>query len=233
MKMLRLSGVLGTTTVADTIDLGAANTGETLSFNDSTSAHWVNSTLHIANWNGSTSGGGLDKITFPTTTSLTPNQLNSIVFDGFPSFAHAALIASGGGAELVPSNAALTTLRLGDVNHNNVTDVSDVSAMMSALRDVNSYQSSLPAFAGWTPAQAAVALADVDHSDAVNNLDLQSLIVYLANGGTGFNSPGGGSLTAVPEPTSLLLLSIGGLVGGALAIRVRRSTRTRNAPLIK
>jgi hypothetical protein len=123
----------------------------------------------------------------------------------------------------------------GDVNHNGTVDIGDVGQLLTAVTDVPKYQNvflpttqgSVPS--GFTLASEAVTLADVDYSDTINNLDLQSLIVYLANGGTGFNAPGGGSLTAVPEPTSLLLLSIGGLIGGALAVRSRRSSQTLNS----
>jgi autotransporter-associated beta strand protein len=212
---------------ASTIDLGAGNNGDTLKFTvDSGALHWgagsgtpaSGATLHIANWAGSPSGGGTDQIQFPSTATLTPNQLNQVVFDG-SGFSHSALITVGDHKELVPSNAALTTLALGDVDHSGVTNASDIGAMMNALRDVPAYTAGLPAFTGWTPAQATVALADTSLDNTVNNLDLQALVVYLANGGTGFNAPGGGSLTAVPEPASIVLA---GLALPALVYPLRR-----------
>jgi PEP-CTERM motif-containing protein len=49
-------------------------------------------------------------------------------------------------------------------------------------------------------------VANLNNDNVVNNADLQGLIVALANGG------GGGSISAVPEPGSLALMAIGGLI---------------------
>jgi fibronectin-binding autotransporter adhesin len=203
-----------------------------LQFNDSTSLHWApgtsttGATLHIAGWFGNTSGGGASQILFPSTSSLNPNQLSQIHFDTPSGFDHAKLISVAGGAELVPSNDVLVTLALGNVDQSTtppVTNVGDIGAMMNALKDLTGYTNSLPAFTGWTPAQATVALADVSRDNTVNNRDVQALIVYLANGGTGFNSPGGGSLTPVPEPSTFVLLALGGLIVCGRVYRRRRS----------
>jgi hypothetical protein len=56
------------------------------------------------------------------------------------------------------------------------------------------------------------AFGDVNQDGVINNLDVQALITYLVNGGTGdtgIGGSGGGSLSAVPEPASILLLTLG------------------------
>jgi hypothetical protein len=58
----------------------------------------------------------------------------------------------------------------------------------------------------------------------VNNLDVQGLINFLANGGS--SAPGGGSLTAVPEPGSIVLA---GLALPALAYALRHRVSRRRA----
>jgi autotransporter-associated beta strand protein len=212
---------------ASTLDLLAANTGETLTFGDSSTKHWTNATtLTISNYNPA-----VDKIQFPTATSLTPNQLSAITFSGAD---HGALVADGPLFDLVPSTAALPpSLPRGDVNHDGNVDVGDIGQLLTAVTDVPKYQNvflpttqgSVPA--GFTLASEAIALADVDYGDSINNLDAQALLVYLANGGNGFNAPSGGSLAAVPEPAGLLLFAIGGLVGCTAAVRARRARKSK------
>src|SRR5262249_48357080 len=79
MNALKVSGT-------STLDLAAGNTGEILTFGDSSIRHWTNATtLTISNYNAA-----VDKIQFPTATSLTPNQLSAITFNGTD---HGALVA--------------------------------------------------------------------------------------------------------------------------------------------
>jgi hypothetical protein len=86
---------------------------------------------------------------------------------------------------------------LGDVNRDGHVNVADISSLMTALSDLKAYEGSL------TDAQFA-EIADLNKDGLVTNVDLQGLIDYLANGGTG-------TLAAVPEPTGLLLAAIAGL----------------------
>jgi hypothetical protein len=87
------------------------------------------------------------------------------------------------------------TLR-GDINRDGHVDVADVSALMSALGDLDQYRSTY----GLADPQQFKLVADVNDDGQVNNFDLQALTVVLANSGSG-----GGQLAAVPEPTSRVL----------------------------
>jgi hypothetical protein len=216
------------TMATSTIDLGTTSLAtDTLQAGDSSGLHWTNgATLHVANWSGSTSGGGTDQILFPGVNSLNPNQLNQIVFDG-SGFTHAQLIAVGGGVELVPTNTApANVLLVGDVNQDTHVNVADISALMAALSDLTTYTNNLPLLAGWSSKAAeAIYLADVNYDDRITNTDIQALINHLANGG----GSGSGSLTAVPEPASCALLALGGLMMGALQYRRRATSRRQSS----
>jgi T5SS/PEP-CTERM-associated repeat protein len=99
-----------------------------------------------------------------------------------------------------------TNFRPGDMNRNGLVDVADVSALLSALSDLSSYQATHGPGGGALTSGQLLEIADLDYDNLVTNADLQGLIVALANGG------GGGSLNAVPEPTSLALLAMGSLI---------------------
>jgi T5SS/PEP-CTERM-associated repeat protein len=97
------------------------------------------------------------------------------------------------------------TFYAGDINRDSRVDVADVSAMLSALSDLSKYQSTN----NLTAAQL-VLVGDLTGDGQVNNADLQGLINLLANGG------GSGSLTAVPEPSGMVLAGIAALTASTL-----------------
>ena len=187
-------------------------TGGNIKFADSTLSHWATgSTLTI------NAGGGIINVG-NSATAMTPNQLKQVTFSGSP--AGAILTPSGG---LIPGTTTGTIEKLGDVNHNGTTNGSDIAALMTALTDLNAYTNSLTLDSGWTSkASEALYLADVNFDDRIDNSDLQSLLSYLKSGGNGSNALGGGSVSPVPEPSTWLLLAMGGLIaGGRRFIRKR------------
>ena len=70
--------------------------------------------------------------------------------------------------------------------------------------------------------QQLLDVADINGDKNVTNADLERLICLLANGGG--NPSGGATITAVPEPASIVLLVVAGF---ALAVR-RRNTPITN-----
>ena len=94
--------------------------------------------------------------------------------------------------------------------------VADISAMMAALADLAGYETSH----GLSDSQL-LAIADLNGDSHVTNADIQGLINYLAGGRGG----GSGSVAAIPEPSGLILLALGGLPVAAMPFR--RSLRRR------
>ena len=80
--------------------------------------------------------------------------------------------------------------------------------MLAALSDLQTYASNN----SLSPTQLA-AIGDFDNSGTVTNRDLQGLLDLVVG-------LGGGSVAAVPEPSSMVLLGF-----GALAIAFRRRSR--------
>jgi fibronectin-binding autotransporter adhesin len=87
------------------------------------------------------------------------------------------------------------TLR-GDFNRDGHVTAADIPAMLTALTDLNAYASNN----SLSPTQLA-SIGDFDNSGAVTNRDIQGLLDLVA-------SLGGGAVTAVPEPASILLLAL-------------------------
>ena len=85
--------------------------------------------------------------------------------------------------------------------------------MLAALTDLNSYKSP-----DYVAAADLVSMGDVNGDGVLNNADVQSLLTILKSGG--------GSLAAVPEPASIVLLAFA-LPGLAFAVVRRRGSSTR------
>src|SRR5262249_17448897 len=96
--------------------------------------------------------------------------------------------------------------KAGDFNLDGRTDVGDVAAMMSAMSDLSSYQNGANSQVLPLTEDKMLSIGDFDRYGKVTNADLQGLLVPLAN------APGGGSLSAVPEPAAAALATIAALV---------------------
>src|SRR5262249_48341978 len=82
----------------------------------------------------------------------------------------------------------------GDFNDDDHVDVADLTAMMAALADLSSYESTY----GLSDSQL-LTIADLNGDSHVTNADIQGLINLLATSDS----------VAVPEPSTLALAAIG------------------------
>jgi fibronectin-binding autotransporter adhesin len=213
-----------------TIDFGAGASILRLADSHSVNPAWTNATLlTVNNWTPTAPanpsvGNGTDQLLVGASdlSGLTPTQLTQIHFTGYLS---SQLVANGVNGEVVPKALAVR----GDVDQDTHVNIADVSAMMGALSDVSKYQAGTSIYrnntiTNWTNSDL-LEIANLNNDTVVNNLDAQALIVYLANNPTGLPAPGGGSLSAVPEPGSVVLLAIGGLAVAASSLRNARRRR--------
>jgi len=83
----------------------------------------------------------------------------------------------------------------GDFNRDGHVDAADVLAMEQALANLPAYETAK----GLSNSQL-LAIGDINGDGKVTNADLQSLLIYLQNGG--------GSISTVPEPASWILASL-------------------------
>jgi hypothetical protein len=103
----------------------------------------------------------------------------------------------------------LTPLLAGDFNLDGHFDTADINAMQQALTDPTTFEST----SGLSAANL-VALGDLDHDTFLTNADYQAMLSQLI--------AGGGS-ESVPEPASVVLLGLGGLMLAALRRRRRHN----------
>jgi hypothetical protein len=110
--------------------------------------------------------------------------------------------------EVLCSITSLTAIPMvkGDLNRDGKVDDSDVEIMMQMLSDPTTYETTHD-----LTGNDLLALGDLNNSNSIDIADLQSLLTLLKSGGI--------SATAVPEPSSISLLSITGYLMIALARR--------------
>ena len=89
------------------------------------------------------------------------------------------------------------------MDRNGLVNVADVWEMTIALSDLSKYQTT-----NSLDNAQLLLVANLTNSNLIDNRDLQALIVGLANA----NGSGGGSVSAVPEPRSLAILALRGLI---------------------
>jgi Glycoside hydrolase family 44/Dockerin type I domain/PEP-CTERM motif len=107
----------------------------------------------------------------------------------------------------------LVRAQLGDVNLDGQVNFADFQALLGVLKNETAYDTAH----NLTAANLA-SLADFNHDGVVDSADILPMEQFLVSG-----AAGSGTTTAVPEPSTLLLLSLGGLA--LLAAVKRRSNR--------
>jgi hypothetical protein len=165
----------------------------------------LNGVTNTTGTNGNTSVSDLPNASTVLADLMEPYSGNGMQFvgsDHLPVVADYKLV----GVSALPA--------AGDFNRDGLVNLADLPAMMTALADLNAYETSQ----NLTDAQLQV-IGDLNGDTKVTNADLQRLVNLIASGG-------GGSLTAVPEPASILLMAIAGLMMLLrIALPKRLSTR--------
>jgi hypothetical protein len=93
---------------------------------------------------------------------------------------------------------------LPDFNGDGTITVADISAMMQALSNPTDYEAQHD-----LPNDDFISMGDIDGDGNVTNADIQALISIAATNASAVSS---GAASAVPEPASMLLFGIGGLL---------------------
>jgi autotransporter-associated beta strand protein len=202
------AGVLNVNSGTPHLDLGTG--ASTVALANSSAQTWAGTSLGISNWTYGTDHlqVGVDN------TGLTGAQLSQINFDHFQPGAsiHSNTGNIGAVGEITPI--------VGNVNQDSAIDIGDVGSLMIGLANPANLQASIAvAHPGFTASDTKFVM-DVNLDGSADNRDLQAEIVGLANGGV--FAPGGGSLTAVPEPATIALFGLGGFLLVASRIRSGR-----------
>ncbi len=203
-------------TLAATLKL-TANSGidfglgaSTLILADSHLIPWTTgTTLSILNWSGNVNtGGGIDQLIVGTTsgglTTGVGGQVGQFHFQGF----NGSTIRPNG--EVVPTS--VSTKVLGDWDGNGTVTSADVTAMLTALTDLNAYK----ALKSWST-DDLLNVGDVNLSGTITNADIQAELDLPGIGA------GAGTVAGVPEPTTLVLLVFGALPGYFVVRRRRKN----------
>jgi hypothetical protein len=99
----------------------------------------------------------------------------------------------------------------GDFNRDHQVTAADIPAMLKALTDLNAYKAVNQNLSN----AALLSIGDLNSSGTLTNADIQPLLNLIANLPTG-----SGSVSAVPEPASIILLACA--LPGLAFIVVRR-----------
>jgi hypothetical protein len=108
---------------------------------------------------------------------------------------------------------AVSTSDKGNFKLDGATDAGDISAMLSALTDLDSYQNGSNPENAFLTSDNLLALGDVNGDGKITNADLQALLDLLISGGE--------SAASVPEPAAWVLM-LWALAGWAIC--AKRST---------
>jgi autotransporter-associated beta strand protein len=201
---------LGTVQLTATSGIDLGNAASKLNFATSSSLSWTSgAVLRVYDWDGTQAGGGTDQLVVGSSNSgLTAAQLSQIRFVGHAT--GASILPSG---EIVPASTAVVASP-GDFTRDGHVNGADVTAMLSALSDLNAYKA-----ANSLTNDTFLDIGDLNGDLVVGNSDLQSLLTLLAGG---HGSGAGSGTAAVPEPAGLTLGVAGAIVLLVLLPRRRR-----------
>ena len=174
-------------------------------------------------WNptGGVNGGGLLTGTLSgpgggtKTVDLTPTQRATLALASVNAFGISVGSPSQSNSsefanifiDDVSYSIANSTFLLGDFNRDAHVNSADIPVMLNVLSDLNPYKNILQ----YTASQL-LSIEDINGDGKFTNADVQALLNYL--------KAGGGSVTAVPEPTNFFGASLGLLT--LVGLRIRR-----------
>ena len=172
------------------LDLGAATAATSIRFSNSNTNVWSGQ-LTVNGWTYGTDHWFVGSDSSSLSGTMANNQLSDIKF---ADFAKGASISAIG--EVTP--------QIGDINQDSNLGIADLQALLAALCDETTYQS-MHSFSN----EDLAFILDVNQDGNIDNADIQAEINLLVNRPA---PSAAGSLAAVPEPASFLLLTIGLLI---------------------